>query len=117
MIDNKEIAAKSNPKTFTREFTDSFTKIKQTWYYDLEKFGNGAYKIETTYPDGMETYNEKQKGSHKIDGKPNKPVNSAELKNGDCEDDSLPLTQRRYWSSLTNKYVGYTRSKVLGLIK
>jgi len=115
MIDNKEIASKSNPKTFTREYTDGFTKIKQIWHYDLEKFGNGPYKIETTYPEGMETFNEKQKASDikKAGGN----VVSKDWKNGDCEDDSLPLTQRRYFSAQTQKFVGYTRARNLSLIK
>lgn len=112
---NKEIAQKSNPKKFIREFINIETKIKQTWHYDLEKFGNGPYKIETSYPDWLQTYNEKQTSAEiKKAGGNN---SNKDWKNGDCEDDSLPLTQRRYWSESTSKFVGYTRARNLSLIR
>lgn len=83
------------PSTFTREYTDIVTKIRQVWYYDLEKFPNGAYKTETFYPGNFQSAEEELTKSNK----------------------KLPITKQTWINPANGKEVGYTRAKALGLIK
>lgn len=73
------------PKKWTREFEDSEGNIS-TWYYDVDKFPNGPYKVEV---DNV----------------------VVEIKNED-----LPLTQRKFLNPANGKMVGYGRAKQLKLI-
>jgi hypothetical protein len=80
---------------FTREYTDIITKIKHVWYYDLEKFPNGAYKTEIFYPSNFQSKEEELTKSNK----------------------KVSLTKQTWINPLNGKEVGYTRAKALGLIK
>lgn len=82
-------------QTFTREYNDIFTKIRQVWHYDLNKFPNGPIKIETFYPSEF--------------------VSEEELKTK--LNKKLPITKQTFFNPENGKYVGYSRAKSLGLIK
>ena len=78
------------PKIFTREYLNEKTGIKSTWYYDLDKFGNGPYRVENIFPEGY------------VDEIPQ-------------NDEDLPLTKREWVNPANGKMVGYTRAIQLGL--
>jgi len=80
--------------TFIREYVDIVTKIKQIWYYDLNKFTNGPIKTEIFYPNGFISNEESKTKSNK----------------------QLPLTKQTFFNPENGKYVGYNRAKSLGLI-
>jgi hypothetical protein len=80
-----------NSRQFTREFSDR-EGVKIIWYYDVDKYGMNPFKTEI------------------IDGE-----NSADVGN-EIDDENLPKTKRKYFNPTNNKYVGYTRAKMLGLI-
>jgi hypothetical protein len=84
----------TNP-VFTREYTDIVTKIKHIWYYDLEKFPNGAYKTETFYPSNFQSKEEELTTSNR----------------------KVSLTKQTWINPANGKEVGYARAKSLGLIK
>jgi hypothetical protein len=77
------------PRKYTRVFKD-VDGGGETWYYNLDKFPNGPYKVvihESPNNESWEQINAKQRKTH-----------------------------RKYLNPANNKYVGYGRAKQLGLI-
>ena len=68
------------------------TKTKWTW--DKIKSPNAPLSVEVIYPKGFEC---------------------EEVEEIDNQD--IPKTKRKYWNPDTDKFVGYTRARNLGLIK
>jgi hypothetical protein len=64
--------------------------VKVSWTYDLSKRKSGPLQVELHYPKDYTTFEEKQ--------------------------EEIPLTQRKYLSPHTGKWVGYARACVLGLV-
>lgn len=88
----KEIDITKNSKQFTREFSDR-DGIKIIWHYNVDKYGMNPYKTEIHYPEEDNKYEESE-----------------------IDNDDIPKTKRKYFNPTNNKYVGYTRAKMLGLI-
>jgi hypothetical protein len=81
-----------NSKQFTREFSDR-EGIKIVWYYDVDKYGMNPFKTEIIHPEGIN-----------------------DNMDDETDNENLPKTKRKYFNPTNNKYVGYTRAKMLGLI-
>ena len=77
------------PRKYTRVFKDYDGSVS-TWYYDLDKFANGPFKVEITSPTIKETWEERNARQ--------------------------PKTQRKYLNPANNKWIGYGRAKQLGVI-
>jgi len=69
------------------------TKTKWTW--DKKKSPYAPLSVEVIYPKDWD-YGEDDEEIYPID---------------------VPKTKRKYWNPGTEKYVGYTRARALGLIK
>ena len=70
------------------------TKTKWTW--DKKKSPNAPLSVEVIYPKGHENEVEDTEEIYPID---------------------VPKTKRKYYNPASEKYVGYTRARALGLIK
>jgi hypothetical protein len=81
-------------KKFSVEFVDA-DGIKSIWKYDLDVTTSGPISTEQIFPKNMEIVVEEEVISN----------------------ESLPMSKRKYWSEVTQKWVGYTRAYALGLIQ
>lgn len=77
------------PRKFTRQYTSEDGSV-ETWYYNLDYFANGPFKVDITAPVIKETWEEKNA--------------------------KLPKTKRKYFNPANNKWIGYGRAKQLGVI-
>lgn len=77
------------PDIFTREYKDE-DGTNHIWFYDANISKNGPFKVEISYPKDYKTFDEEQ--------------------------ESLSITQRKYFNPANNKYVAYGRAKQLKLI-
>ena len=77
------------PRQFTRQYINEDGSV-ETWHYNLDKFANGPFKVETTAPVIKETWEEQNAKKSK--------------------------TQRKYFNPANNKWIGYGRAKQLGVI-
>jgi len=77
------------PRKFTRQYTDEDGSVT-TWHYNLDKFANGPFKVETTAPVVKESWEEQNAKKSK--------------------------TQRKYFNPENEKWIGYGRAKQLNLI-
>ena len=78
------------PRKYTRVFKNADGGAGDTWYYDLDKFANGPYKVVIHEPPNSESWEQ---------------INAKQRK-----------TNRKYFNPVNDKYVGYGRAKQLGLI-
>jgi hypothetical protein len=82
------------PRKFTREYKDRSGK-QAIWTYNLDIQPYGPISVEHIYPKGFEE----------------------EQEENDLTSKKIPKTKRMYLNEANGKLVGYTRAKVLGLIK
>ena len=74
---------------YTQEFIDTDGSVV-TWYYDVDKFANGPWKVDVVETVIQESFEEKNA--------------------------RLPKTQRKYFNPENQKWIGYGRAKQLGII-
>ena len=74
---------------FVRTFKEP-NGVEILWYYDLSRTKKGPVEVEIKYPKVYKTFDEEQ--------------------------ESLPITQRKFYNPSNGNYVGYQRAKVLGIL-
>ena len=82
-----------------RKWVDIYDEVdgtKTKWTYNLDISDRGPISVEVIYPKGHENEVEDKEEIYPID---------------------VPKTKRKYYNPASEKYVGYTRARALGLIK
>jgi hypothetical protein len=89
-MNKKTIERELKTFKFNREYKneDGSTEI---WYYDSTISQNGPFQVEIK--------------------------NAKKYKSFEEEQEELPITKRKFFNKANGKYVGYTRAKVLGILK
>lgn len=104
----KEQPQQEKQTVFTRVYEDE-TSI-DTWYYDIEKSDKGPYLCEVKWKDGLDKdWSKIQKNA--------KQMRKIERNQRNGISKPLAITQQKWINPKNNKEVGYTRAKMLGLIK
>jgi hypothetical protein len=89
---NEVVTTTKQKPRFTREFKDEVTGVIKTFHFDTEKFGMSPYRIDINYPNNWKF--------------------EEEIEN----DESLPISKRKFFNPETGKLVTYTRAHALGLV-
>lgn len=88
------------PKKFTKIFKDK--DLISTWKYDLDLSPNGPIEVNNEWINEPEGDN---------------ILKIIKVDNSKYNINDIPKTKRRYLNPNNGKYVGYTRAKMLGLVK